>query len=82
MWWAYRQKYGSLFFGRRIEQGLGNLISSFLAFNGAKDVDAYAFMMHEDHPDEIEYSVDEMFEKGLGKLAQVGFPVLCRLLVK
>ena len=70
MWRAYRQKYGSLFFGRRIEQGFGNLYG--LYFNGKleeKDrVDPRVFMPHETMPKEEALSVDDAMEKGLEKL--------------
>ncbi|WP_431189422.1 hypothetical protein [Acinetobacter johnsonii] len=69
IWRAYRKKYGPFFFGRRIEQGFGNLMAAYLASKGAENVSAYSFMPHEKEPEEVEYSVDEMFEKGLGKLA-------------
>ncbi|RLL30748.1 hypothetical protein D9K80_15650 [Acinetobacter cumulans] len=65
MWRAYREKRGSFFAGRRIEQGFGNLTATYLASKGAKDVEALSFMPHEDLPEEKIYSVDEIMEKGL-----------------
>lgn len=65
MWWAYRQKYGSLFFGRRIEQAVGYLRSDVISVAIRKEQDPFNYMPHEPLPEEVEYSVDEMFEKGL-----------------
>ena len=67
MWWAYRQKYGSLFFGRRIEQAIGNLYAFYRNDKVKPEdrVDSRVYMFHEELPEEVEYSVDEMFEKGL-----------------
>lgn len=58
-------KYGSLFFGRRVEQGLGNLAATYLASKGAKDIKAVSFMPHEDQPEDEVLTVDEMMERGL-----------------
>ena len=71
MWWAYRQKYGSLFFGRRIEQAIGNLYAFYRNDKVKPEdrVDSRVYMFHEELPEEVEYSVDEVLEKGLGKLA-------------
>ena len=69
MWRAYRKKYGPFFFFFFFEQGFGTLMAAFLASKGAANVSAYSFMPHEKEPEEVEFSVDEMFEKGLGKLA-------------
>ncbi len=44
-------------------------MAAYLASKGAENVSAYSFMPHEKEPEEVEFSVDEMFEKGLGKLA-------------
>ena len=70
IWWAYRKKYGSLFFGRRIEQGIGYLYG--LYRNGKVEegdrVDPHIFMPHEDQPKEEVLSVDDAMEKGLMKL--------------
>lgn len=69
MWKRFRQKRGSLFVGRRIEQAFGNFSATYLVSKGAKDVDALSFMPHEEKPVEEVLSVDEAMEKGLGKLA-------------
>lgn len=70
MWRAFRKRRGSLFLGRRIEQGIGNLYGSYR--NGKveeKDrVDPRIFMPHEDQPKEEVLSVDDAMEKGLEKL--------------
>ena len=59
-----------MFFGRRIEQGFGNLYGTYL--NGKleeKDrVDPRVFMPHEAMPEEEVLSVDDVMEKGLEKL--------------
>nr|WP_296277783.1 hypothetical protein [uncultured Acinetobacter sp.] len=53
LWRAFRQKRGSLFVGRRIEQAIGNLMATYLSSKGAKDVKAQSFMPHEDQPQEL-----------------------------
>ncbi len=68
IWKAFRIKRGSFFTGRRIEQAFGNFSATYFASKGAKDVDALAFMPHEDQPKEEVLSVDDAMEKGLGKL--------------
>ena len=52
-WVAFRNKRGSLFIGRRIEQAIGNLMATYLSSKGAKDVRAQSFMPHEDQPQEL-----------------------------
>ena len=52
-WVAFRNKRGSFFTGRRVEQGFGNLIATYLGSKGAKDVKARSFMPHEDQPQEL-----------------------------
>ena len=52
-WVAFRNKRGSFFTGRRVEQGFGNLIATYLGSKGAKDVKAQSFMPHEDQPQEL-----------------------------
>ena len=52
-WVAFRNKRGSFFTGRRIEQGFGNLIATYLGSKGAKDVKAQSFMPHEEQPQEM-----------------------------
>ena len=52
-WAAFRNKRGSFFTGRRIEQGFGNLMATYLSSKGAKDVKAQSFMPHEDQPQEL-----------------------------
>ncbi|WP_171250474.1 MULTISPECIES: hypothetical protein [Acinetobacter] len=67
LWRAYREKRGSLFIGRRIEQAIGGLMAFY--HNGKVKpedrVDSVIFMPHEDKPKEIELSLDEAMEKGL-----------------
>ena len=63
MWRAYRKKFGSLFFGRRIEQGFGNWMAHYTRFKvreGA-EVDARDFMPHETTP-ELTYEQMRMQE--------------------
>ena len=52
-WRAYRQKRGSLFIGRRIEQGFGNLMAHYTRFkvDNDTDVNALDFMPHEEVPE-------------------------------
>lgn len=64
-WTTYRNLRGSLFIGRRIEQGLGSMTATYLGAKGAKDVDPLVFMPHEDKPQEKVYTVDEIMMKGL-----------------
>nr|WP_168378401.1 hypothetical protein [Acinetobacter cumulans] len=61
-WSAYRNFRGSLFIGRRIEQGFGNLSATYLASKGAKDIKAVSFMPHEDQPEDEILTVDEMMQ--------------------
>ena len=68
IWWAYHKKYGSFFFGKRVEQAVGRLHSDMVAIGIRKEQNPFHYMPHEVPPKEVEYSVDEMFEKGLEKL--------------
>ena len=52
-WAEFRNKYGSLFFGRRIEQATGNLLATYLSSKGAQNVKALSFMPHEEQPQEM-----------------------------
>lgn len=65
-WRAYRQKYGSLNLGRRLEQSFGSWMTHYTGFKvkeGTK-VDPYIFMPHETPPDDDEeLSLEEYFEK-------------------
>ena len=63
-WVAFRNKRGSFFTGRRIEQGFGNLIATYLRSKGAKDVKAQSFMPHEDQPKEM--SLEEYMMQNYG----------------
>ena len=63
-WVAFRNKRGSFFTGRRVEQGFGNLIATYLGSKGAKDVKAQSFMPHEDQPKEI--SLEEYMMQSFG----------------
>ncbi|NWK75671.1 hypothetical protein HYG93_15665 [Acinetobacter sp. SwsAc6] len=63
-WVAFRNKRGSLFIGRRIEQGFGNLIATYLGSKGAKDVKAQSFMPHEEQPQEM--SLEEYMMQNYG----------------
>lgn len=63
-WAAFRNKRGSFFTGRRIEQGFGNLMATYLGSKGAKDVKALSFMPHEDQPQEL--SLEEYMMQAYG----------------
>ncbi|WP_228153002.1 hypothetical protein [Acinetobacter indicus] len=63
-WRVYRKKRGSLFVGRRIEQGFGNLMATYLSSKGAKNVKALSFMPHENQPEEM--SLEEYMLKTYG----------------
>lgn len=49
VWRAYREKRGSLFFGRRLEQSFGRYHADYVAIKIGKEVDVYDFMPHEDN---------------------------------
>lgn len=53
IWWAYREKRGSLFYGRRIEQAIGNWMAHYTMFKvkDPEDVSALTYMPHEDVPE-------------------------------
>lgn len=61
MWRAYRQKYGSLFFGRRIEQAFGNWTAHYTSLKIQKETDPFDFMLHEKAP-ELTYEQMRMIE--------------------
>ena len=68
MWKAYREKYGSLFVGRRIEQSVGNLLTHY--FNsklpdGKRIDDARVFMLHE-QIEKKEISLEDYMMKNFG----------------
>ena len=65
-WAAFRNKRGSLFVGRRIEQGFGNLMAHYTQFKVGSDVevDAFDFMPHEKAP---ELTFEEQRMKDLKK---------------
>ena len=52
IWRAYREKRGSLFIGRRVEQGFGNLMAHHTMFKvkDPESVSALTYMPHEDVP--------------------------------
>lgn len=50
LWRAYYERYGSLNVNRRLEQELAELKMMFAIKLGAKDVDIYDYMPHEDAP--------------------------------
>lgn len=62
-WAAFRNKYGSLFFGRRIEQSFGNWMAHYTRFKVKEgtEVDATEFMPHEPTP-ELTYEQMRMQE--------------------
>ena len=62
-WRAYRQKYGSLFFGRRLEQTFGNWTAHYTSLKIHKEVDPYDFMLHEQRK---ELSLEEYMEANFG----------------
>lgn len=64
-WRAYRQKYGSLFFGRRLEQSFGSWMALYTGFKvkeGTK-VDPYVYMPHEQPPEDNSLSLIDYLEK-------------------
>lgn len=63
-WAAFRNKRGSLFVGRRIEQGFGNLMATYLSSKGAQNVKAQSFMPNEDQPQEM--SLEEYMMQNFG----------------
>lgn len=63
-WAAFRNKRGSFFTGRRIEQGFGNLMATYFGSKGAKNVKAISFMPHEDQPEEL--SLEEYMMQSFG----------------
>lgn len=63
-WAAFRNKRGSLFVGRRIEQGFGNLMATYLGSKGAQNVKAQSFMPHEDQHQEM--SLEEYMMQNFG----------------
>lgn len=63
-WAAFRNKRGSFFTGRRIEQGFGNLMAAYFGSKGNKNVKAISFMPHEDQPKEI--SLEEYMMQSFG----------------
>ncbi len=68
IWRAYRKKYGSLFFGRRIEQAIGNWMAHYTRFKvkeGSK-VDARDFMPHEEKLEIPEMSLEEYMMRSFG----------------
>ncbi|AXY57264.1 hypothetical protein CDG60_12230 [Acinetobacter chinensis] len=52
-WRAYRKSRGSLFVGRRVEQGFGNWMAHYTRFKvkDPESVEALSFMPHEDQPE-------------------------------
>lgn len=50
LWREYYERYGSLNVNRRLEQELAELKMMFAVKLGAKDVDIYDYMPHEDAP--------------------------------
>lgn len=50
IWKAYRRRYGSLFFGRRIEQGFGGWTAHYTSFKTGNVEDAFQYMPHEINP--------------------------------
>lgn len=63
-WAAFRNKRGSFFTGRRIEQGFGNLMATYMGSKGVKNVKAKSFMPHEDPPTEL--SLEEYMMQSFG----------------
>lgn len=61
MWRAYHKKYGSFFFGRRIEQALGNWTAWYTSMHSDKAADPHDFMPHEKAP-ELTYEQMRMIE--------------------
>ncbi|AXY60028.1 hypothetical protein CDG61_08310 [Acinetobacter sp. WCHAc010052] len=53
LWRAYRKRRGSLFVGRRVEQGFGNWMAHYTLFKvkDPESVEALSFMPNEDQPE-------------------------------
>lgn len=64
-WRAFRKTFGSLFFGRRIEQSFGNWMAHYTRYKvkDGVEVNALTFMPHEEQDDDDELSLEEFFEK-------------------
>nr|WP_081403377.1 hypothetical protein [Acinetobacter equi] len=67
IWRAYREKRGSLFTARRIEQSIGGLSALYVSLKGVKDVDPYSFMPHEQKPQQVEMSLEEYMMQQFGE---------------
>jgi len=52
LWRAYREKRGSLFTGRRVEQAIGNWMAHYTMFKvkDPESVSALTYMPHEETP--------------------------------
>lgn len=54
VWKSYRNKYGPLFFGRRIEQAVGRFHALYAKVNTKEEyrdqIDAFDYMPHEEAP--------------------------------
>lgn len=64
MWRAYREKYGSFFFGRRIEQGFGNWMAHYSRFKAKnpENVNALDYMPHEQSKQSNEISFEDYLD--------------------
>ncbi|OTG85815.1 hypothetical protein B9T31_09470 [Acinetobacter sp. ANC 4558] len=67
IWRAYREKRGSLFTARRIEQSIGGLSALYVSVKGVKDVDPYNFMPHEEKPLKVEMSLEDYMMQHYGE---------------
>lgn len=59
-WSVYRNKYGSLNLGRRLEQGIALLAAAVINSQGGK-ADVADFMPHEPKPEEKVADINEVF---------------------
>lgn len=55
MWWEYRQKYGTLFTGRKMEQVIGFALTQYFKSTSKKpeSIEAHWFTPHEDAPPQM-----------------------------
>lgn len=70
VWKAYRNKYGSLNIGRRVEQAVGNIMSFYANSNrskGSKPFSPFDFMPHEQKPKPVEISAEDYLMSMVGK---------------
>ena len=61
-WCVFRNKYGSLHTGMRIDRGIARALANYMSFNGAKGINAVRFSPYDQAiEDSREPSIDEVF---------------------